>query len=301
MKLTDIRDEYLEYSRHFKTPGSYRFDQSHLTMITDYLLQEGYVESKELTFQTLYDFIDYSRKRKNSNNTINKRIMLLKRAIMFQVKKKTCNPTVIASFPKLKTIDKRYNLVNEDQMIQIINYLLETPDTGKYLRNKTIVFLFIDTGMRLSELTYIKTENIDLSNDSILLEHTKNGRERTVYFSKVTRKYLMKYLKEINDESEYVFRSFNYPDQPLTYFGILQILHRIRDDLGLKKLSSHMIRHSYGTLAYKLDISTLFTKNTMGHANIEMTERYTHYDTETNRKVYNKLSPMNYYLKKIKK
>lgn len=48
-----------------------------------------------------------------------------------------------------------------------------------------------------------------------------------------------------------------------------------------------MIRHSYGTLAYKKDINNLFTKNTMGHARIEMTERYTHYDIEMNKKSIN--------------
>lgn len=298
MNLERLKYEYLDYSKHFKSPGTYRYDRSHLNTIVNFLIKEGFKDSDELTYSSLYDFIDYSRKQENTNKTINKRIALLNRAIAFQVKQERCNPSMISSFPQLKEIDKRFNVVKENDMKKIINYLMNLDDSFMNLRNKIIFFIFIDTGMRLSELANVKTDNIDLSTDSILLSETKTKRERVVYISDITSSYLKKYISMIDNKSSYLLRSVQYKDQAISYVGIIKVMHKVRDILGLRSLSSHMIRHAYGTLAYKLNISTLFTKNTMGHARVEMTERYTHYDIETNKKHYKNFSPMTYYLGK---
>jgi len=298
MNLETIKQEYLEFSKHFKSPGTYRYDRSHLNTIINFLIKQGYKDSDELTFTSLYDFIDHSRALDNTNKTINKRIALLNRAIAFHVKQDKCKPSIISSFPQLKEIDKRYDIVKENDMKKIIDYLLNLDNSFMNLRNKIIFFLFIDTGMRLSELANVKTANVDLETDSILLSETKTKRERVVYISDITSEFLKQYMDMISDKSSYLLRSVQYKDQAISYVGIIKLMHKVRESLGLKALSSHMIRHAYGTLAYKLNISTLFTKNTMGHARVEMTERYTHYDIETNRKHYKNLSPMNYYLGK---
>ena len=284
MNLNRLLNEYLEYSKVFKSSGTYRYDKNHLGTIVSYLLNKKYQDTTEITFNSLYDFIDYSRSRENTNKTINKRIAILNRAIMFFVKRDMCEPSVIAGFPKLKETDKRYEVVNEKQMKLLIDYMMSLDESFMNTRNKLIVFLFIDTGMRLSELTNIKTQNIDLETQSILLTETKTKRERVVYFSDTTKRFIEQYINMIDDESAYLFRSIQYPNTPITYIGVMKTIQKIRDQIGLKQLSSHMIRHSYGTLAYILKISTLFTKNTMGHARVEMTERYTHYDIETNQK-----------------
>ncbi len=297
MKLLKLQDEYLEYSKRFKSAGTYRFDKSHLPVIVDFLIEHGVQDTKQINFKILHDFIDHSRLNSNTNNTINKRIALLNRAIAFMVKTKRCAPSIIASFPKLKEIDKRFSVVTEEQMKLIIHHMMSKPSDFKGLRDKCIVFLFIDTGIRLSELTAIKTKNVDLENRVILLEETKSKKERHVYFSDITGDFLKNYINKLRDEEdiESLFRNSQDTSEPLMYLGVIRVLHRIRDELGLKKLSSHMIRHSYGTLAYKLKISMLFTKATMGHTRVEMTERYVHYDLQTNRKIYERFSPMNYY------
>lgn len=234
MNLSELKSDYLLYSKHFKSPGSYRYDQSHLTTIIDYFMDSGYEDSDELTFESFYDFIDYSRISDNTNKTINKRIALLNRALTFQVKQGKAKPSITASFPKLKEIDKRYEIVNEHDMIQIIGYLMKLDDSFLNLRNKIIFFLFIDTGMRLSELAHVKIKNVDFSTDSILLTETKTKRERVVYFSDTTSEYLRRYLTMIDESSDYLLRSFQYPDQPITY---TQLLFKKGVNRGLRRFS----------------------------------------------------------------
>jgi len=295
MDLDLLCEEYLKYSKHFKSKGSYRYDRSHLRYITKYLTDIGLSDSDDLDFDAIYNFIDESRENENSNATINKRISILNRAIAFQVSQNKCNPSIIAAFPKLKEEDKRFDLVDENTMVRIIKYLMNQKDNFMNIRNRALVFLFIDCGARLSEVALIKTKNINFDDRSILLEHTKTKRQRIVFFSEPTKKLLLEYYHLV-DSSHSLFWRNSHNNEPMKYLGIIRVFHKIRDALGLEKLSSHMIRHSYGTLAYKKNVPQLFTKNTMGHARIEMTERYTHYDIETNRKIYDQFSPITHYM-----
>jgi len=299
MDLDLVRTEYLQYSKHFKSSAAFSYDRSHLNTIIDFMIDNQITNSEDLDYNSIYDFIDNSKIRNNTNNTINKRIALLKRAISFQVKQEKCKPSIIATFPKLKVIDKRFNIVHEDTMKRVIDYLLGKDDSFINCRNRVIFFIFVDTGARLSEVANIKLKNIDFRTNSILLEHTKAKRERVVYFSNFTQKHLLLYLDLIDDSNAYLLRN-SRNNQPMNYRGVMRVLDRVRDDLKLEHLSSHMIRHSYGTLAYKKQISEFFTNHSMGHARMDMTRRYTHYDIETNKKIYDQLAPMEHYTKKSK-
>lgn len=298
MDLDVIRIEYLKHSKYHKAVDTYkRYDTPHLNIITEFLLNDGYTDSEDLDYDALYDFIDYSRLKDNSNKTINKRIQLLNRAIMHFVKLGRCAPTIIATFPKLKEIDKRYNYIDEENMIYIINHLLSLPDTFRNIRNRMIIFLFIDTGSRLSEVTNIQVKNIDFKYNSILLEHTKVKKERIVYFSDFTAVHIKKYLDEADIfDGALLLNSKNM--KPMNYLGVLRIFQKIKYDLNLENFSSHMIRHTYGTLAYEKDINEFFTNRTMGHAKMDMTRRYTHMNVKTNSKIYKTFAPMEHYINK---
>ena len=298
MDLDVIRANYLKYSKRFKSIATYeRYDTPHLNTIVDFMIGNGYVNNDDLDFDSIYDFIDQSKINNNSNKTINKRIQLLNRAIQFQVKQGICNPTIITSFPKLKEQDKRFDVVNEYTMQKVIQYLISLPNTLMNHRNQVIIFLFIDTGARLSEVTQIRIKNIDFHTNSILLEHTKAKRDRRVYFSHFTADYLKKYLDRIDLSSSSLLRN-SKNNEPMNYLGVLRVFQKIKGALNLENFSSHMIRHSYGTLAYKLNASEFLTNNTMGHSRMDMTRRYIHYDTETNAELYQELAPMEYYINK---
>jgi len=293
-----IRIEYLKHSKYHKSFATYRrYDTPHLNIIIEFLLQDGYSDSDGLDYDSLYDFIDYSRIKNNSNKTINKRIQLLNRAIMHFVKLGRCSPTIIATFPKLKEIDKSFNYIDEQDMIYIINYLLNLPDTLRNIRNRMLIFLFIDTGARLSEVTNIHVKNIDFKYNAILLQHTKVKKERMVYFSDFTAAHIKKYLELTNTfAGPLLLNSKNM--KPMNYLGVLRVFQKIKVDLNLDNFSSHMIRHTYGTLAYEKDVNEFFTNRTMGHAKMDMTRRYTHMNVKTNSKIYKSFAPMEHYINK---
>lgn len=298
MDLDIIRAEYLKFSKHFKSEATFkRYDTPHLNIIINFMIEHEYSDSDELDFDAIYDFIDFSKYKNNSAKTINKRIQLLNRAITFQIKQGICKPTIISSFPKLKEIDKRFDIVDEHTMIRVIKYLLDKPDNFINIRNRVIIFLFIDTGARLSEVTNIKIKNIDSHTNSILLDHTKTKKERVVYFSKFTSEHLYKYMMLLNSNDYQLLRN-SRTKEPMNYLGVLRVFQKIKHDLNLEQFSSHMIRHSYGSLGYDLEISEFFVNHTMGHSRMDMTRRYVHYTIKKDSKKYLEFSPMEYYIKK---
>ena len=182
-------------------------------------------------------------------------------------------------------------------MIMIINHLLLLPKTFRNVRNKMIIFLFIDTGARLSEVTKIDVKNIDFKYNSVLLQHTKVKKERIVYFSDFTAAHIKKYL-DMTDifVGPLLLNSKNM--NPMNYLGVLRVFQKIKLDLNLDNFSSHMIRHTYGTLAYEKNVNEFFTNRTMGHAKMDMTRRYTHMNVKTNSKIYRTFAPMEHYINK---
>jgi site-specific recombinase XerD len=298
MDLDVIRAEYLKYSKHFKSEATYRrYDTPHLNLIIDFMIDNGYTDSDDLDFDAIYDFIDFSKTKNNSNKTINKRIQILNRSITHMIKQGIASPTIISAFPKLKENDIRFETVDEDTMIKVIKYLLSLPGTPRTNRNRAIVFTFIDTGARLSEVTNIETKCIDFNTNSVLLKHTKTKKERIVYFSDFTAKHLLKYKNQVDDCYKALFRN-SKNNEPMNYLGVLRIFQKIKKDLNLAAFSSHMIRHSYCTLGYEKGVNEFFINRTAGHAKMDMTRRYTHMNVKTNARIYKEFAPMEHYVNK---
>jgi len=261
------------------------------------MIKQNTTYVQDITFDNLYDFVEESQFNGNKNKTINKRINILKCMIKFGVQRKHCDPSIIVAFPKLSEEDVRYQIVDVETMNKVINYLLKLYNSPMELRNKLVIFLFVDTGARLSEVTNIQVSNINFNHKSILLSHTKTNKQRYVYFTKITAKYLKLHIKNLDDRNNALLRNIR-SNEPLTYLGVIRITQKIKDVLGLENFSSHMIRHSYGTLAYELDVRESFTTRSMGHHDRKMTTRYEHINLKKDSELYSKLEPMNYYLKK---
>ncbi len=295
MNIEKLAEMYLRDSVLNKKHGSYKYDKSHLNTICNYLLSKNITNTSDITFEHLYDFVDISKVRNNTNKTINKRIEILKRAIAHSVKLRLCEPSIIVAFPKLKEVKKRFNVVQVETMRKVLDYLLSLDDSYMNLRNKVIIFIFIDTGIRLSELTNILISNVDLYNNTILLTETKNSIHRVVHFTDFTKSYLNRFIKLLDDSHDYLFRNTRN-NNPITYLGVIRVTQKIKNELNLKEFSSHMIRHSYGTLAYELEVSEVFTMRMLGHEDLKTTKIYQHYNVRKDRELYSKLSPMNYYL-----
>lgn len=158
-------------------------------------------------------------------------------------------------------------------------------------RDLAILTLFLNCGLRLSELCNIKLE--DIKGDTILIKG-KGNSERTIYLNEVCVHLINEYIEERkNSNNKYLFLSER--NNKICKRQVQYIVKNNIKNIGLdvKKYSTHKLRHTSATLLYKyskVDIRTI--QMILGHKNISTTTIYTHVDNEQIRNAM-KSNPLN--------
>lgn len=246
---------------------------------------------KDITLSDIYAFLAFLEKvRNNSAYARARKVATLKSFFKFlnsKIKLIDENPTVELESPK---INKRHPVyLTLDQSITVLNSMDKT--NKNYYRDYCILTLFLNCGMRLSELCNIQIEKIKGDTLTII---GKGNKERTVYLNEASIAAIENYLKNRNDlkateeAKKYLFLSSKY--RPINKRSVEMLVKKHIENAGFKdqKYTPHKLRHTAATLMYKygnVDIRSL--QNILGHENISTTQIYTHVDDETLRKAVN--------------
>ncbi len=240
---------------------------------------------KDITLSDIYAFLAFLEKvRNNSAYARARKVATLKSFFKFlnsKIKLIDENPTVELESPK---INKRHPVyLTLDQSITVLNSMDKS--NKNYYRDYCILTLFLNCGMRLSELCNIEIEKIKGDTLTII---GKGNKERTVYLNEASIAAIENYLKNRNDlkateeAKKYLFLSSKY--RPINKRSVEILVKKHIENAGFKdqKYTPHKLRHTAATLMYKygnVDIRSL--QNILGHENISTTQIYTHVDDET--------------------
>lgn len=150
----------------------------------------------------------------------------------------------------------------------------------KYLidRDRSIVTLLLDTGIRASELCSLKIGDVHLSpEDSYIRVHGKGDKWREVGLGKQARIDLNRYLKAHRKGAAPESLVFlNRMRKPLTRNGLDQILYRLKEWAGIKTRGGvHMFRHTFATQYIDNGGDVYDLRDLMGHEHVSTTEIYT--------------------------
>ena len=147
------------------------------------------------------------------------------------------------------------------------------------VRNKTIIMLLFDTGMRCNEMILMEPE--DIKQDYILVKHGKGSKERVVPKSPALSKQLVKYCtlrdgypKEHPTRYKNLFPSKN--GKPMTD-EVARILKHAAKEVGVSssvRVSPHTCRHTFAQMQLKNGLDLYSVSRLMGHVNIMITQRY---------------------------
>ena len=131
-------------------------------------------------------------------------------------------------------------------------------------RDKAIICLFIESGLRLSELEGIRPADINWENRTVRVI-VKGGRECLAPFGKMTEKYLGLWLKEHNPEGNI---------WGVNKWGIISILRRLEKSTGIR-CNPHVFRRTFACLLRKSGLDTMTIKDLGRWESLEMVQRYT--------------------------
>ena len=161
------------------------------------------------------------------------------------------------------------------------------------VRNKAIVAVFYETGIRLSELIGLKDANVDFSAGTIKVTGKRN-KQRVIPFGEELENILQVYLSARNEychtecEAFFVRKEGKAMYPGMVYLLVRQNLSRV---VALKKRSPHVLRHSFATAMLNNQAGLEAVKELLGHESLTTTEIYTHTTFEELKKVYQQAHP----------
>lgn len=146
---------------------------------------------------------------------------------------------------------------------------------GSSDRNRAIVLMLLDTGLRASELCSLRAGNVDLKNRCVKVLG-KMSKERIIPFSPQTGQAIWKYLagKEKSEgvASAYLFTTAS--GRPMKRDDLLKLVMRAGDRAGVLNVHPHRFRHTFAINFLRNGGNIYALQNIMGHSTLEMVRRY---------------------------
>ena len=287
--LVDSIINYLRYERNYSvnTVVSYTKDleqfEAFIKKNQRDLSEPDFVDS-----DLVRDWIVYLLDNKISPTSVNRKLSSLKSFFKYLVRQDIIpsNPLLLLNGPKNRKPLPYF--VREHEMKELLDGDGFDIDF-EGVRNRLILEMLYDTGLRRSELTGIKNTDIDYES-SLLKVAGKRNKQRLIPFAEGLKNRMLEYIgirnQEIGMKSEWFFvrKNGEQLSAGMVYIIVKKSLSKIPT---LSKRSPHVLRHSFATSMLNNGAKLNAVKELLGHSSLASTSVYTHTTFEELKKVYN--------------
>ncbi|MBO5339124.1 MAG: tyrosine recombinase XerC [Clostridia bacterium] len=245
-------------------------------------LDLGFFE--KITTEEIYDFFIYvSNERGNGASARARKLSAIKAFFKYACQKRRIlehNPATDMEAPKKKQALPKY--LSMDESLALLSAIENDKESKTRERDYAIITLFLNCGMRLSELVGINLNDIDREFRSLRVLG-KGNKERIVYLNDACRDALTQYLevrtkdkqKPLNTNALFISKQYKRISNKTVQWLVYKYLSLA--GLDYKHYSTHKLRHTAATLMYqtgKVDVRVL--KEILGHEQLNTTQIYTH-------------------------
>lgn len=238
----------------------------------------------KITKAEIYEYIYYLQTDcHNGKSAITRKLAAIHGFFRYMVNEMSLislDPSEDISGPRIKQAMPKY--LSLDESVD----LLENVKSDFYERDYCIITLFLNCGMRLTELVSM---NLDSFKDETIRITGKGNKERLVYLNTACVDALKQYLnarsklKNIKNSDKNSLFVSKRTGRRLTPRRVEQIVEQCLESAGLsgKGYSPHKLRHTAATLMYRHgDVDMLTLKEILGHESVSTTQIYTHINTQ---------------------
>jgi integrase/recombinase XerD len=139
-------------------------------------------------------------------------------------------------------------------------------------RDKAILLVLLDTGLRLSEFLALNKEDVNLITGTIQIRSGKGRKPRNTYLGDIARQSLRRYLRERHDHNPALWISRS--EQRLTQTGLRMMLRRRADRGDVPAPSPHDFRRAFALERWRSGADILTISKLMGHSSLQVLTRY---------------------------
>ena len=299
MKLSELKRQFLEYleierGRSVKTIDNY---DRYLTKFFAYAKTD---DPKKLSEETVREFRLWLNRQPGTKvggrvepmkrRTQNYYLIAL-RAFLKYLRKRGIESLSPERIELAKVPERSLDLITPQEL----DRLMKAPDTKELvgLRDRAILALLFSTGLRISELTALSIDDVDLSRDEFSVRG-KGDKIRVVFLSDQAKQAIRDYLKARKDMHDALFVQYgknakNANDLRLSPRAVQRMLKHYAAKAGItRKVTPHVIRHSFATDLLSNGADLRSVQALLGHAHIGTTQVYTHVTDKHLREVHKK-------------
>ena len=294
-ELTKNFKAYLSVEKNF----SQHTVRAYISDILAFLIWLGDEKLQNVNYNKIREYLHFVNKFNYKKNTLSRKISVLKTFYKYLCREQIVetNPLNAISAPKKeKTLPK---FLTRDEIEKILNSMDITTPAG--YRNRTIFELLWATGMRVSELSGLNIEDLNLDSNEIRV-FGKGAKERVVLISERAKNYLERYIHtarnlvaqgfEIKQDRGNSPVFINNTGYRLSTRTVRNVINSVVNKLELPKhVTPHIFRHSFATYLIENGADLRVVQELLGHASISNTQIYTHISTKHLTETYEKTHP----------
>ncbi len=286
---------YLDAERNYsvRTSVAYQTDLEEFISFVESRFDSKNFAIEEITKNEIRSFLGQLHRKNLEKKSIARKLSAIKSFFKFCIKKERLktNPAKLIATPKLEK--KVPTFLNKEQMHDVFDYIDNSNAEG--CRDRAMIELFYGCGVRLSELIGLNLGDINFS-QGVISVLGKGSKQRILPLGRQAMGALEKYLSYRDGmaitimDPKAVF--LNTHGKRMTPLAIQRRVKKILSSVSdAKKLSPHVLRHSFATHLLDQGADLLAVKDLLGHENLSTTQIYTHVTVDRLKAVYQKAFP----------
>lgn len=284
---------YLQIERGLadNTLKSYRRD---LLQYVKYIEQTGEkLEWNHVERSDILGYLYHLKDHQKSSATIARNISSIRLFHQFLIRDQVVNHDASLHIDSPKKDRKLPEVLTSAEIEQLLTFRTDSPLT---IRNKAMIELLYATGLRVSELIQLKLNDLHLTMGFVQCIG-KGSKERIIPLGEVAAQAIEQYLQHaraplMKYRQDHQFLFVNQHGRTLSRQGFWKILNTVAKDVGIKKkISPHMIRHSFATHLLENGADLRAVQEMLGHEDISTTQIYTHINRARLKDMYRNFHP----------
>jgi site-specific recombinase XerD len=245
------------------TPRTLKFYRDTLGKLLEWLQQEGVSEPEEITARHIREFLAGYAERGCSDSYVHTYARSARTFLRFLYAEEYIPYQIKFQMPKIG--EMRLPVLSVEEVKTVLKACYR-------LRDKAIILLMVDTGIRQAEVCALDWGDIDLHTGICIIRKGKGKKYRSVVLGTTTRRTLLSYRRNVqNDEQAPVFQISSR--KRLSPFGLRSMFVRLSKLAGVH-LSAHALRRTFVVMSLQSGMSLAHVQALMGHSTPKMTLHY---------------------------
>lgn len=265
---------FAHYNDHCKSSGckqnSIKLNDYTLGYLHDYL-KEPDMPIEKLDRYAIRSFLLWLHDEKKLSQSTVRRIYDVMHAMFdFLVEDELLDRSPMSKVAKPQADEAPINVLSTEQVQELVSACDTSTFTG--VRNRLVVVLMFDTGLRATELSSLLLDDLDMDERKVLIRTAKSGRPRYVYYSSAVARLLCKYLL-IRGERHTDRLIITRDGKEIDRHWLRTMIRRLGEKAGLQ-VHPHQLRHSCAVNMLINGADAFTVQRVLGHGTLAMTRRY---------------------------